>query len=144
MGLASTVGRLLFGAISDRPGRDPLAPVAAVIAIGVPATRCSPQAPRRRSSPERSLAGGFGWAWSGALTHAVVERSPDAPARAVGTMLTGLLLGNAAGPLLIGLLADDGHYAAAWSVCGVLALAAAALAVVVRRTRPRSLGGAAA
>jgi hypothetical protein len=50
MGLASTLGRLVFGAISDVPGRDPVAPVALVI------------------------------------------------------MLTGLLLGNAAGPLLIGVL----------------------------------------
>ena len=133
MGLASTLGRLVFGAISDRPGRDPLAPVAVVIAIGVPGYALLATGTEPAIVCGALLAGGFGWVWSGALTHAVVRRSPQAPAQAVGTMLTGLLLGNAAGPLVIGLFAENGAYTAAWAVCGALALAAAGLAAAIRR-----------
>jgi predicted MFS family arabinose efflux permease len=139
MGLASTLGRLVFGAVSDRPGRDPLAPVALVIAIGVPGYALLATGAEPAIVAGALLAGGFGWAWSGALTHAVVRRSPRAPAQAVGTMLTGLLLGNAAGPLVIGLLADRGEYTAAWAMCGGLALAAAGLAAAIRARSPREV-----
>lgn len=139
MGLASTVGRLVFGAISDKPGRDALVPVAYVIAVGVPGYALLAVGAPVSIVCGALLAGGFGWAWSGALTHAVVQRSPGAPARAVGTMLTGLLLGNAVGPLVLGLLADHGHYMAAWAVCGGLALTAAALAASMRRRPARGL-----
>ena len=55
----------------------------------------------------------------------MVSRRPDAPAWAVGVMMSGLFAGAAGGPLLVGLLAAGEHFAAAWSVCAALALAAA-------------------
>ena len=79
MGLASTLGRLAFGAISDRPGRDPLAPVALVIAIGVRVTPCSPRAPSRRSSAGRcspAASAGRGRARSPTLSSSAARTPP--------------------------------------------------------------------
>ena len=60
------------------------------------------------------VAGSLGWAWPGGLNLAVVQRSPEAPAWAVGVMMTGLFAGAVAGPLLVGVLADHGHFDGAW------------------------------
>jgi predicted MFS family arabinose efflux permease len=79
------------------------------------------------------VAAGLGWSWPGGLNLAVVRRSPDAPAWAVGVMLTGLFAGAVCGPLAVGLLADHDHFTGAWLLCGVLALAAAATLAVTHR-----------
>ncbi len=71
------------------------------------------------------LAGGLGWAWPGALNLAVVQRSPEAPAWAVGVMMTGLFAGAVVGPLVTGFLAEHDLFTAAWIACAGLALLAA-------------------
>ena len=48
------------------------------------------------------VAAGLGWSWPGGLNLAVVRRSPEAPAWAVGVMLTGLFAGAVCGPLAVG------------------------------------------
>ena len=63
------------------------------------------------------IVGSIGWSWPGTLTLAVVFRRPEAPAWAVGVMMSGLFAGAAGGPLLVGLLAEHEHFAAAWSLC---------------------------
>jgi predicted MFS family arabinose efflux permease len=79
------------------------------------------------------IAGSVGWAWPGALTLAVVQRSPEAPAWAVGVMMSGLFAGAVAGPLLVGLLAEHGAFGAAWVMCGGFALLAAVTIALTRR-----------
>lgn len=79
------------------------------------------------------LAGSFGWAWPGGLTLAVVQRSPGAPAWAVGVLMAGLFTGAIAGPLLIGALAEHEQFAIAWGVCATCALLAAATVVATQR-----------
>ena len=69
-----------------------------------------------------------------ALNLAVVQRSPDAPAWAVGVMMAGLFAGAVAGPLVVGLLARADHFTAAWIMCSAFALLAAATIVATRRT----------
>ena len=78
------------------------------------------------------LAGGLGWSWPGALTLAVVERRPDAPAWAVGVMMTGLFVGAVVGPLVVGLLAEHDLFAAGWIACAAFALLAALTVAAVR------------
>ena len=48
-------------------------------------------------------------------------------------MMSGLFAGAAGGPLLVGLLAEHEHFAAAWSLCAGLALAAATTIALTRR-----------
>ena len=54
-------------------------------------------------------------------------------------MMTGLFAGAVAGPLLVGVLADHGHFDSAWLLCAALALGAAATLAVTRR-RERGQG----
>ena len=82
------------------------------------------------------LAGSFGWAWPGALNLAVVQRSPDAPAWAVGVMMTGLFGGAIAGPVAIGLLAEHDLWTLAWVMSATFSLlAAATVALTLRHER---------
>jgi hypothetical protein len=86
------------------------------------------------------IVGLLGWAWPGSLTAAVVERSPGAPAWAVGVMMTGLFAGAVIGPFLVGLLAEHDHFTAGWVLCAGLALGATAtVALTDRATGPRGL-----
>jgi hypothetical protein len=48
-------------------------------------------------------------------------------------MMSGLFAGAAGGPLLVGLLAEHDHFAAAWSLCAGLALASAGTIALTRR-----------
>ena len=57
-------------------------------------------------------------------------------------MMSGLFAGAAGGPLLVGLLAEHEHFAAAWSLCAGLALAAA-LTIALTRRFERSVRAAA-
>ena len=82
------------------------------------------------------LAGAFGWAWPGGLTLAVVQRSPGAPAWAVGVLMAGLFTGAILGPLVIGILAEHERFAVAWGTCAACALLAA---LTVSATRRRQL-----
>jgi hypothetical protein len=80
------------------------------------------------------LAGLAGWAWPAGLTLAVVRRSPESPAWAVGVLMSGLFAGAAVGPALVGVLADHVSFTAAWIACATLALlAAGAIALGGRR-----------
>jgi hypothetical protein len=63
----------------------------------------------------------------------VVQRSPDAPAWAVGVLMSGLFAGAVAGPLVVGLLAGAGWFAGGWIACAVFALGAAGIVAATRR-----------
>lgn len=77
-----------------------------------------------------------GWAWSGLLFLSLVRLRPDAPGRATGIGLSGLAIGNAAGPLAFGLLAQSVSYSAAWLGAAASAAAAAAVLGAARRQVP--------
>ena len=74
----------------------------------------------------------------GALTLAVVQRAPEAPAWAVGVMMSGLFAGAVAGPLVVGLLAEHDHFSAAWCVCSAFALLSAGTILATRRSGTRA------
>jgi predicted MFS family arabinose efflux permease len=138
MSLGATVSRIALGALADRPGQEPLRPVAAMLIVSVAGYLLLIPGRPGAIVVGTLLAGSVGWAWPGALTLAVVERSRDAPAWAVGVMMAGLFAGAVGGPLVVGLLADHGAFAAAWAVCAAFALLAAATVVAVRRLDRRS------
>jgi MFS family permease len=139
--LAAAISRIVLGWAADRRAGDPLLITAAmlaasalgyvVIATGSPAAIVAGAV----------LVGTVGWSWPGTFQLAVVGRAPEAPAWAVGVMLSGLFVGAVAGPLIVGVLADAGEFAGAWAVCGSLAIAAALVTVAaVRRDRRAGLG----
>jgi len=77
------------------------------------------------------LAFAGGWGWAGLLTFIVVRANPAAPATATGIVNTGKYVGAAAGPALVGYLADRVSFSVAWWLaCGSLLLAAVIVTVI--------------
>ncbi len=131
--LAATVSRVGLGMVADRSGADPLRLTALILAGSVVGYLLLIAGEPAVIVLAALIVGSIGWSWPGTLTLAVVSRRPDAPAWAVGVMMSGLFAGAAGGPLLVGLLAEHDHFAAAWSLCAGLALAAAGTIALTRR-----------
>jgi MFS family permease len=132
--LAATVSRISLGAFGDREGQDPVPATAAMIAVSVAGYVALLTGLPGLIVAGALLAGLAGWAWPAGLTLAVVRRSPESPAWAVGVLMSGLFAGAAVGPALVGVLADHVSFTAAWIACATLALlAAGAIALGGRR-----------
>jgi len=134
--LVATTSRIVLGLIADRGAQEPLRPVAAMLLASVPGYLLLTAGEPGLIAVAALLAGSLGWAWPGGLNLAVVQRSPEAPAWAVGVMMTGLFVGAVGGPLLTGFLAEHDLFALAWIACAALALlAATTIAATMRRER---------
>jgi MFS family permease len=131
--LTATISRVSLGLFADRSGGDALRLTALVLAGSAAGYLLLISGEPALIVLAALIVGSIGWSWPGTLTLAVVFRRPDAPAWAVGVMMSGLFAGAAGGPLLVGLLAEHDHFAAAWSLCAGLALAAAATIALTRR-----------
>jgi MFS family permease len=132
--LVATTSRIALGVFADRAGQEPLRPVATMLALSGPGYLLLTAGEPGVIAAAALLAGSLGWAWPGGLNLAVVQRSPEAPAWAVGVMMTGLFVGAIGGPLLTGFLAEHDLFKLAWIACAGLALlAAAAIAATLRR-----------
>jgi MFS family permease len=68
-----------------------------------------------------------GWTWTGLLHLGFVKDSVDGVARATGLAQTGLALGAAAGPLLLGTMAEVFSYTSAWLLAAFAGLIGVAL-----------------
>jgi MFS family permease len=138
--LSATISRVGLGVIADRSGGDPLRLTALILAGSAAGYLLLISGEPAVIVLAALLVGSIGWSWPGTLTLAVVFRRPGSPAWAVGVMMSGLFAGAAGGPLLVGLLAEHEHFAAAWSVCAGLALAAAATIALTRRFERSAAG----
>lgn len=79
------------------------------------------------------VAFGSGWAWPGLFNLAIVRLNPGAPAAATGITQTGVYVGALAGPVLFGIVVDQGGYPLAWTLAGVLLAAASGIVALGRR-----------
>jgi MFS family permease len=123
--LVATSSRIVLGLFADRAGQEPLRPVAAMLLASVAGYLLLTADEPGVIAAAALLVGTLGWAWPGGLNLAVVQRSPDAPAWAVGVMMTGLFVGAVGGPLVTGFLAEHDLFTLAWIACAALALLAA-------------------
>jgi hypothetical protein len=80
---------------------------------------------------------GAGWGWTGLVFLAAVRLEPERPARAAGAVLAGLGVGGAAGPAVLGWMAEVQGFAAAW-VAGAISMAVATLLAVRLRVLVRA------
>jgi MFS family permease len=129
--LAATCSRIGVGMLADRRGQEPLRPVAVMLSVSIGGYLLLIAGEPALIVVAALVAGSFGWAWPGGLTLAVVQRSPGAPAWAVGVLMAGLFSGAIAGPLAIGVLAQQERFALAWVACATLALLAACTVAAV-------------
>jgi predicted MFS family arabinose efflux permease len=114
--------RVFAGWLIDRRAAGGLATVAVFLGIGAFGIAVLAGGTNPTVVVGSLLAFTFGWGWSGLFTFAVVRRNPRAPAAATGVVMTGVYVGAAAGPALVGLIAGT-SFTAAWVI------AAATLAV---------------
>jgi MFS family permease len=131
--LCAAVGRMALGVHADRSGQDALRPVVPMFVASVAGYALLIPGEPVLIVLAALVVGSFGWAWPGAINLAVIQHAPDAPAWAVGVMLSGLFAGAIAGPLTIGFLAEHDMWTAAWLVCAVFTLLSAATVAAVRR-----------
>ncbi len=135
--LAATASRISVGLVADRRGGEPLRPVAVMLAVSIAGYLLLIAGEPALIVVAALLAGAFGWAWPGGLTLAVVRRSPNAPAWAVGVLMAGLFTGAIIGPLVVGVLAEHERFAVAWGACATCALLAALTVSATRRHQLR-------
>jgi MFS family permease len=133
LSVAATAGRIGLGLLGDRPQVDSLRSVTIMLAASAAGYVVLLAGAPGAIVVGAVIAGGLGWAWPAALTLAVVQRSPDAPAWSVGVLMTGLFTGAVTGPVVVGLFAEAGLFTGAWIACAVFALGAAATIIATRR-----------
>jgi predicted MFS family arabinose efflux permease len=73
-----------------------------------------------------------GWAWTGIFFLSLIKTHPDRPGTVAGIGAAGLGVGNAAGPLIFGLVAQSFSYAAAWFVAAAFASLGSVLMLLAR------------
>ncbi len=136
--LASIGARIGLGRWADREHSRPTPAVVALLALGgLGAVVLATPVPATVAAVGAIVLLGGGWGWTGLAFLAAVRARPDAPAVAAGTVLTGLGIGGALGPLAFGALAENASYAAAWGATAVAMLVASLLAATTVPTVTR-------
>lgn len=131
-GLASLVGRVAAGAVSDRSGRAPLALMASLLLLGATGHLLLASGTTTAAVIGAPIAVGLGWGWPG-LFHGHVSGLGVGAGPATGYSMIGLSLGGATGPLMIGGMMGLAGTRAGWLTAGAMAVAAAMLTEVTRR-----------
>jgi predicted MFS family arabinose efflux permease len=135
--------RILLGWLADlRPTRSRYGAIVALMVLGIPGYLLF-----TIEVPAAYLAGTVlvflaGWSWAGLFQYAVVSQNPATPALATGVLQTGMSMGAGSGPLLFGLVVQQGGYRAAWAMAATMAVLSAVTVQVgrvhLRRTRQRN------
>ena len=132
--LAGIVTRVATGVLADRTGGPQFRLVAMMLAVGAVTIALG-----GTGSPALLVMGTIGaftggWAWTGLFFLSLVKTRPERPGTVVGIGVAGLGLGNAAGPLLFGVVAQSLSFGAAWLAAGILAgLASISMSLARRR-----------
>jgi MFS family permease len=142
MSVGAVLSRIAVGAVADRTGRDPERTVAVMLAVSAAGYLLLLAGEPAAVVAGALVVGSVGWAWPAALTVAAVRRAPEAPAWAVGVLMSGLFLGAIAGPLVVGVLVESaGSYVPAWLATATLAMLAAATVGIAGRMPATASGG---
>jgi predicted MFS family arabinose efflux permease len=73
-----------------------------------------------------------GWAWTGIFFLSLVKTNPERPGTVAGIGTAGLGVGNASGPFLFGVVAQNYSFGVAWLGAALVAGAAAVLMNMAR------------
>lgn len=131
--LAGLVVRLVIGARADRyPGKT-LRVIATMFAAASVSFLLLSQGSPWLFMIGTPLAFATAYAWPGLFHLAVIRSNPSAPAAATGLAMTGTFTGGVIGPVLFGIILDDGEYRIAW-VVGAAGLLLAAVIVAICST----------
>lgn len=144
-GLALTLGgaicalaRIVGGWQADRHPRHQIGVIAALLAVGAGGLALLAVPGTVALVAGVVLGFGFGWAWPGLMTFAVVRLHPQAPAAATSITQMGVYAGGCIGPIALGAVAQGAGYPAMWFTAAAAMVGAAALMIVGSRLISRS------
>ncbi|MTV24048.1 MFS transporter [Nitriliruptoraceae bacterium ZYF776] len=140
--VAAILARIVLGRVADDPAHPALRTVTIALALGAVGAALLVVGGTVIGTAGALLVFAAGWGWTGLVFLAVVRSRPDAPAAAAGTVLTGLALGGAGGPLAFSATAARVGYPTAWTAAAfAMALAAVAVGATVRPISRRDGAG---
>lgn len=130
---AGIVARISAGVVADRTGGPQFKLISLMLAVG--AVTIALGGTGSSALLVVGTIGAFtgGWAWTGIFFLSLIKASPSAPGAVAGIGTFSLGVGNASGPLLFGLIAQNASFAAAWLVAGIAAGIGAVLMAAARR-----------
>ena len=135
VGLASRVG---VGYWSDRRPGNQLDLVASMMGVGIVGFLLLAVPHHIVVSIAVPIAFATGWAWLGSYNLAIAKLNPHGPGAAMGVVQAGAFVGSIAGPVVLGILAENHSHAAAWIGAAIASLLATLVVVVVRRSIARA------
>jgi MFS family permease len=131
--VAGIAARISAGVAADRSGGPQFKLIAIMLAVGAVTIALGGTG----STPLLILGtvGAFtgGWAWTGIFFLSLIKTSPATPGAVAGIGTFSLGVGNASGPILFGLIAQNASFGAAWLAAGLAAGVAAVLMDAARR-----------
>ena len=131
VGLASRVG---VGYWSDRRSGNQLDLVAGMLGIGAAGFLLMAVPHHVVVSIAVPIAFATGWAWLGSYNLAMARLNPEAPGAAMGVVQAGAFTGSIAGPIILGILAENHSHTAAWIGAAIASFLATVVVVVLRRS----------
>ena len=135
VGLASRVG---VGYWSDRRTGNQLDLVAGMMGVGIVGFLLLAVPHHVVVSIAVPIAFATGWAWLGSYNLAIAKLNPHGPGAAMGVVQAGAFVGSIAGPVVLGILAENHSHAAAWIGAAIASLLATLVVVIVRRSIARA------
>jgi MFS family permease len=133
---AAVIGRVVTGYLADRRGGRHFPVVATMMTIGAFGYFALAIGALTRLHwlyvSGAVFALGIGWGWNGLFNFATIRTHQHAPARATGVTQVGGRLGGMLGPIVLGVIATNLSFPAAWLVAG-LSTGCGAVAVMLGR-----------
>lgn len=112
--VAGILTRIGTGARADRQPGTALGLISAMLAVGSAAMVLAALGGNVLLVVGTIGAFAGGWGWSGLLFLSLVRATPSTPGAGAGLGLAGLAIGNAAGPLAFGAVAENLSFSASW------------------------------
>ncbi|MFZ0013140.1 MAG: MFS transporter [Acidimicrobiia bacterium] len=131
--VAGIVARVTTGVLADRTGGPQFKLISVMLAFGAVTMALGGSGNSLLLLVGTIGAFTGGWAWTGIFFLSLVKTHPHRPGAVAGIGTAGLGMGNAAGPVLFGVVAGTWSFGAAWVGAAVVAGIAAVLMATARR-----------
>jgi len=135
--LASIIGRMTAGVVTDRIRGRGFATLAVLMGIGSVVFFLLRPATGALFAVLVLAAFATGWGWPGMMTFTVVNANASTVAASSAITQAGIFLGAGLGPVVLGWVIDNTSFQASWAlVSAALLIAAAIVTIVGQRTQP--------
>jgi len=131
------VSRVLWGAVLDRSGLEPVKVVFFLLAVGAVGYALLASSSMALFAVGAIVAYSFGWAWPGVQFLAGVRLWPENPGEASGVLQLGAFIGATAGPLVFGMIVERSGFSLGYALSAAVAVIAAGLAALLARRLAR-------